>query len=175
MKWKKYILVLFVLLSCVSCGKYDRRYNDFYFRSSIHYFLGDYKIKTLWIRYYDEENDNYMNYKTNKDLVKLLRNATYSEIENVDVNERSSNCLFFSDDIPEDHLDYYLEYKYYFYPNNVISVYHQADSDDLYSDAFFYIPRFKYVERFYSVAEEDYNNIISLVNELLSYCRCCEN
>ncbi len=175
MKWKKYILVLFVLLSCVSCGKYDRRYNEFYFRSSIHYFLGDYKIKTLWIRYYDEENDNYMNYKTNNDLVKLLRNATYSEIENVDVNERSLNYLFFSDDIPEDHLDYYLEYKYFFYPNNIISVCHEYEyvNDNLFFPNCYYIHQ--YVERFYSVAEEDYNNIISEVNKLLSYCRCCEN
>ena len=72
MKWNKFILSFLTLISCVSCGRPDTEYNNFYFQSSIFYFSTLYQYKTLWIKNYDQENKDYLNYKTNDDLLNLI-------------------------------------------------------------------------------------------------------
>jgi hypothetical protein len=165
MNKNKFLLLLLILISCVSCKNTDTDYNLFYFRSSIHYFLAESSEKTLWIKKYDSENDDYLNYKTNDDLLKLIKNASYSEIENVNADEKSTYYLFFGSDIPEN----VTNYKYYIYPNNVISVYHYE-----FVDGIIYTKDYE-VERYYNIDADDYTKIVNLLKELLEYCRCCES
>lgn len=165
MKWNKFILSFLTLISCVSCGRPDTEYNNFYFQSSIFYFATLYQYKTLWIKNYDQENKDYLNYKTNDDLLNLIKDTSiYTEVKDVVPGEKYSYYLFFSNEIPE--TDSGLEYKYYIYPNNVISIYHDVER----SEVFGY--DHKVAERFYTLSGDNYDKVINLITGLLDCCRC---
>ena len=140
-------------------------YNNFYFQSSIFYFATLYQYKTLWIKNYDQENKDYLNYKTNDDLLNLIKDTSiYTEVKDVVPGEKYSYYLFFGNEIPE--TDSGLEYKYYIYPNNVISIYHDVER----SEVFGY--DHKVAERFYTLSGDNYDKIINLITGLLDCCRC---